>query len=135
MTQQPSHLPEPGALASLRGLGASLAALLHTRVELAVVELREEGERRKSMLVLAGVAAVFLTLAAAFLGFFVVVLFWETHRMLAAGAVAALWLGIGLYAFMQLQRMVRESPPPFEASLAELAKDLEALKGSRAADE
>ena len=129
MSQQSSASPQTGALASLRGLGASFLALVHTRIELAVVELREEGERRKDMLVLAAVAAVFLTLGAAFLGLFVVVLFWDSHRVLAAGAVTALWIAIGLYALARLKRRVRESPPPFEASLAELAKDLEALKG------
>lgn len=100
-----------------------------------MVELREEGERRKDMLVLAAVAAVFLTLGAAFLGLFAVVLFWDSHRVLAAGAVTALWIAIGLYALARLKRRVRESPPPFEASLAELAKDLEALKGAKPTDE
>jgi uncharacterized membrane protein YqjE len=135
LAEQPSAPPESGALASLRGLGASFVALVHTRVELAVVELREEAERRKAMVALAAAAAVFLTLAAAFLGVFVVVLFWDSHRLLAAGGVAALWLALGLGALTQLKLRARASPPPFEATLAELARDLEALKGSRAADE
>ena len=135
MAEQPSTLPESGALASLRGLGASFVALLHTRVELVVVELREEGERRKAMVALAAAAAVFLTLAAAFLGVFVLVLFWDSHRLLAAGGVTALWLALGLGALARLKRHGRESPPPFEATIAELAKDLEALKGARPADE
>lgn len=119
-----------GAAASLQSLGQHLAALLHTRIELAIVELREEGERRKRMVFLAAAAGVFLAMAALLFAFFVVVLFWDTHRLAAAGAVTAIYAGIGLYAAARLRRAARESPPPFEATLAEFAKDVDALKGS-----
>ena len=129
MSQPPPASPAPGPLDSLRGLGATFVAMLRTRAELAVVELRQEGERRKQMLVLACAAAVFLTLAAGLFAFFVVLLFWDSHRLLAAGGVTVLYMAIGLYAIARLRRAARESPPPFEATLAELAKDVEALRG------
>ena len=118
-----------GPLASLRSLAATLVAMVHTRVELAVVELREEGERRKRMLVLAVAAGVFLTLAAGLLALFVVVLFWDTHRLLAAGGVTVAYLAIGIFALLRLKEQARNSPPPFEATLAELARDVETLRG------
>ena len=118
----------PGPLDSLRALGATLLALIGTRAELLVVELREEGERRKEMLVLAGVAAVFLALGLLLVAFFVVVLFWDTHRVIAAAAVTLTYLAIGAGALARLRQKAHSSPPPFEATLAEFAKDLEMLK-------
>jgi uncharacterized membrane protein YqjE len=120
--------PQPGPLDSLRALGATFLALIGTRAELLVVELREEGERRKEMLVLAGVAAVFLGLGLALAAFFVVVLFWDTHRVAATAAVTLVYLGIGAGALARLKEISRSSPPPFQATLAEFAKDLEMLK-------
>ena len=112
-------------------MGESLVALLHTRIELAAVELQEEGERRKEMVVLAAVAAVFLAMGAVLFAMFVVIVFWDSHRLLAAGGMTALYVGIGVAALARLRRSARESPPPFEATLAELAKDIDALKGAR----
>jgi uncharacterized membrane protein YqjE len=124
-----NETPQPGPLDSLRALGATFLAIVGTRAELAVVELREEGERKKEMLILAGVAAVFLALGSLLVAFFVVVVFWETHRVAATAAVTLLYLGIGAGALLRLRQKARASPPPFEATLAELAKDLEMLKG------
>ena len=114
---------------SLRGLAGSFIALVRTRVELAVLELREEGERRKDMVLLAAVAGAFLAMAAMVFAFFVVVVFWDTHRVAAAGAMTALYSAIGLGALWRLSRLRAEAPPPFEATLAELARDVEALRG------
>lgn len=127
MSQPPPS--EAGPLHSLRSMGASFVALLHTRIELAVLELREEGQRRKEMLVLGAVAGVFLTLAALLLAAFVVILFWDTHRVAAAGGVTAAYLAIGVIALARMRGRARDNPPPFEATLAELARDVQALKG------
>lgn len=118
------------AAPSLRRLAARLAALLGTRIELAVVELRQEGERRKDMLVLALVAALFFALALLCASLLVVVAFWETHRLAALASVTAVHGIVAALAVARLQRLQRASPPPFEATLAELARDREALGGS-----
>lgn len=116
-------------LESLRSLAGSFVALLGTRAELAIVELREEGERRKEMAILAAVAGLFLALAALLFALFVIVLFWDSHRVAATAAVTLSYLAIGLLALGALRRRRRESPPPFEATLAEFSKDAEALRG------
>jgi uncharacterized membrane protein YqjE len=120
-----------GPAASLRALGATLLEMLGTRAELAVVELREEGERRKRMLVLALAGALFLALGLLLAAMFVVVLFWDEHRLLALGAVTLLYLGIAAFAFLRLRQEQLAAPPPFEATLRELAADRELLRGGR----
>ena len=114
---------------SLQALVASLLALVRTRVELAVVEFREERERRKQMVLLGIVAGVFFALAALLFALFIVVLFWESHRIAAAAGVTVVYLAIAVGALASLRTRIRELPPPFEASLAELARDVEALRG------
>ena len=115
---------------SIRALAASFLGLVRTRVELAVVELQEEGERKKGMLVLAAMAGVFLMLGALLFALFVVVCFWDTHRVAAAGIMTLLYLGVGAYALMRLKGQAASSPPPFAATLEELKRDVDALRGS-----
>lgn len=118
-----------GPAASLRALGATLLELVGSRVELAVVELREEGERRKGMLVLAAVGALFLALGLLLVAGFIVLLFWDTHRLAALGAVTLVYLGIAAFCFLRLRQQQLSAPPPFEATLRELAADREMLGG------
>ena len=115
---------------SLRALAASFLGLVRTRVELAIVELQEEGERKKAMLVLAAAAGVFLTLGALLFAIFIIVCFWDTHRVAAAGVMTLLYLAIGAYSLMRLKQSAAASPPPFAATLEELKRDVDALRGT-----
>ena len=128
---------EPGSTAearktgeSLQALVASMLALVRTRLELAVVEFGEERERRKHIAMLGIVAGVFFALAALLFALFIVVLFWDSHRVAAVAGVTVAYLAIGLGALASLRSRHRELPAPFEASLAELARDVEALRGA-----
>lgn len=129
-------LPPPkGPLDSLRSMGSDLVALAETRLELALLELREEGERRKAIVVLAAVGGVFLTLALLLLAFLVVVAFWDTHRIAAIVGVTLLYAAVGLGALWRLRAAQASAPPAFEATLAELRKDVEALRAGEKDDE
>lgn len=118
-----------GTFASLRALGATFLEAAGTRAELALLELREEGERRKMLLALALAGALFLGMALLLAAFFVVVLFWDTHRLAAIGGVTLLYAGIGIGAFLRLRSLARSMPRPFEATLRELASDRDMLRG------
>lgn len=118
-----------GPAASLRALGATLLELVGSRIELAVVELREEGERRKGMLALVLVGALFLALGLLLVAGFIVLLFWDTHRLAALGVVTLVYLGIAAFCFLRLRQQQLSAPPPFEATLRELAADREMLGG------
>jgi uncharacterized membrane protein YqjE len=127
--QQAEPVPPAGLTASLRALGATLVELLGTRAELAVVELRQEGERKKEMIVLAAAGALFLALGLLVATLFVIVLFWDTHRLPAIGGVAIVYLALSGAAFVRLRYKAAGNPPPFEATLREFAADREMLGG------
>lgn len=127
MDRPPPHAAGP--VEAARALGSSVLALFRARVELIGVELAEEVGRSKRMLLLAAVAATFLAMALLLFAAFVVVVFWDTHRLLAIGGVTLAYAGIGLGAALRLRAAARASPAPFSATLAEFRNDLEMIRG------
>ena len=124
--------PKPlgtGLPGTLRALAATLLALVGARAELIGIELQEETVRARQKLVLVVLAALFLAMGLLLAAFLVVVLFWETHRILAAGGVTLFYLGIGGWAVVRLREMSRNSPPPFAVTMSEFANDLRLLRG------
>jgi uncharacterized membrane protein YqjE len=117
-----------GLLSALRAIGGTLNEMLRVRGALFGVELREEIQRRRQMLVLAALGFAFLHTALLLLTFFVVALFWDTHRVAAIGAMAILYLVCGGAAVARLRRDAAASPEPFAASLGELNRDLDGLR-------
>lgn len=120
-----------GMAGSLRALMAALGELLRVRGALVGAELREEIERRKQWLVMAVLAAVLLHMALLVLTALAVVAFWDTHRISALAAMAALYLAFGAGLLVRLRVAVAASPPPFAASLGELHRDLAQLRSPR----
>jgi uncharacterized membrane protein YqjE len=119
--QNPHGTSQPG---SLRALSANLIALVCDRAELIAVEFQEAKARNEQKIILLIVAALFITMGMLLAAFLVIVLFWDTHRMLAAGGVTALYLAIGVSALMRLRTIHRNSPAPFAATMSEFANDL-----------
>lgn len=120
-----------GLLASLRTLGASLAAVFHTRFELLAREFQLE-RLRITRLFLYGMGALFcLLLGAMTLTLLIIVIFWDSHRLIAIGSLVLLYFGaaaaLALIAWRQMTRGTR----PFAASVAELQKDRERLASHR----
>lgn len=123
----PAAAESPGLLASLRRLAATLVAVFQTRLELLATEVEEERTRLGRLLLLGAAAAFFLALGMLTLTLFVIVLFWDTHRLLVTGLLAALYLGAGLAIAFAARREALARPRLFAASLSELAKDREHL--------
>ena len=124
--------PQPsgsGPLDSARALGASVLALLSARAELVSIELKEAAERRKRLVTLALVALLFSGCALLLSAFFVVVIFWDSHRVAAVAAVTLVYGVIGVRAAVRFRALLRDSPPPFNATLDEFRHDLEVFRG------
>lgn len=121
--------PPPTRLsASLKGLAGTVLTLLQVRLELLGVEAQEEVVRVVGLLLWGVAAALLLSLGLGFLAVFITVALWETHRLLALGVFATLFLTLGgIATWMAYQRVRRESTL-FASSLAELRQDREQLR-------
>ncbi len=112
-----------GLLRSLRTLLASMLLVARTRGELLQVELEEEKLRVAGIAAFAVAAAVFLALAVVVLTFFLMLLFWDTNRVMAAGLIAAAYALIGIGCALVARNRASVKSKLFVASLAELGKD------------
>ncbi|WP_119153655.1 phage holin family protein [Caldimonas tepidiphila] len=120
--------PRDGFWASLRGAGATLLDLLHTRLELLATELDEGRLRLLAVLGWGTAAVLLLCMGLGFLAVFLTVLLWDSHRLLVLGVMSSLFLAGGLAALWLARRPLADAPPLLAGSLAELAADAEALR-------
>jgi len=121
-------LQEPGAttgglLVSLRRIGASIVSIVHSHVELASLEIERERVRYTRLILLGIVGFFFLALAAITATVFVIVLFWDSQRLVVIGFLAVLYLGIGAAIAGFAQREAGRAKRPFSATVEQLRKD------------
>jgi uncharacterized membrane protein YqjE len=128
-TEEPGSGPAaaPGLLASLRNLAADAVAILRTRLELLSAEVEEESLRVARLAFWGLVALLFLAFSLVMLTLLVVVLLWDTHRVMVVALLAVGYLGVGLAIGFWVRSKLHSGSKLFSASLAELAKDHEQL--------
>lgn len=130
MSVSPPDDDAPSAPGPLRQLASISLSALVTRGELASLELTEERERAARWLAMAMLAAVLLLAALIVAALWVVSLFWDSHRAAAFVVVALVYAGTGIAIAAWLAARLRNAPPLLEATLAELKRDRDALRGS-----
>jgi len=106
----------------------SLIALAETRARLAANELEEQTLRILEIAVWAVLAMFFFGVAVVFLAMVVILLAWDSNRVLAAALLALLFLGVGTLGAFMARRLLKERPRLFAATLGELAKDRERVE-------
>lgn len=118
-----------GLFGSLRRMLATLVELVHARLDLVGVELQLELQRATSMLLWAFAAIVCGIVAVVLLAVTVLIAFWDTHRLFAAGCVTAAFalssIGMGVY----VRHRLRTRPPLLRSTLDELQRDVATLRG------
>ena len=122
---------DPGLVDALARLGASLAGALGHRIELAGIELGEARARLVATLVVSLGAVLMLGGAVALLSAWVVVALWAT-----LGAAVLAWLALayalgGAGLLWWLQQRLHAEPPLLGDTVAELQRDVTALRGQR----
>ena len=120
-----------GLFTSLRGFARTSVALVRTRLDLLKVEVQEEVARIASLLIWAVAAVLLAALGLGFLAVFLTVLLWESHRLLALGIFAALFLVSAGVAIFAVTRLAQQGSQLFAASLAELRQDEAALAATQ----
>jgi uncharacterized membrane protein YqjE len=114
-------------LGSVRELARTLLSIVETRARLAANELEEQAVRIVEIAMWFAMAILFLSVALVFLSVLVLLAFWDSNRMFAAGLLAVLYLGAGGACALVARERLRERPHLFSATIGELGKDLEHL--------
>ena len=110
-------------LGSLRELARTLLSFAETRTRLAATELEEQAVRLIEILIWLAAALFLFGVALVFIAVLMVLLFWDSNRLLAAGLLAALFLGAGAATALIGRSRMRERPKFLTATLAELKLD------------
>ncbi|PKO58473.1 MAG: hypothetical protein CVU23_14980 [Betaproteobacteria bacterium HGW-Betaproteobacteria-17] len=116
-----------GLLESLSTLAATLVAIAHTRLDLLSADVEEDRAHVLSLLVLALAALFLIGVGVVLAAILLVAAFWDSHRLLALGSLAGLFLAAGVATGLFVRHKARTKPRLFAASLSELLKDRQRL--------
>lgn len=120
--------PLGGLLKSVEQLLVTVLGIMKTRLELLTTEVREEIARAVVLLIW-GFVTFFAAGVGLFLGALTLILvFWDTHRLLAALVVTGAFFAIAAFAWVMLLIQLRHMPRLLDGTLTELGRDGERLK-------
>ena len=112
---------------SLKRLVSTLASIVSTRLELLANELQEERLRLTQMFLYSLFALFCFGMGMLLLTVFIVVLFWDDHRLAVLGSLCILFFMLGMLMAVLLRNKAHSKPKLFSVSIGELAKDREQL--------
>lgn len=119
-----------GLMGSVRRLLSTLISIASTRLQLLANELQEERLHLTQMFFFSLAALFCFGMGLLLFTAFIVVLFWDDHRLAVLGVLCALFFALGTLIAMLLRSKVQAKSKLFSASLAELAKDRAQLDAS-----
>jgi len=120
----------PRLIASLRQLALTALAMAHTRLALAGAELEEELQRLTGLLLSLLGLLVFGLMGLLMLTLTAVLAVDAGQRVAVMSAFAVVYLGLAGGLVWRVQRMLATRPPFLQATLAEMARDREALQAA-----
>jgi uncharacterized membrane protein YqjE len=112
-----------GLLGSLRRTLAHVVELAHTRLELLSVEMEARLLNSRHVMLWSVVALFSASLAMLMLAMTVQIVFWDTHRLLAAGAITVFFTLMTIGATLVVRRRIRQRPRLLAATISELRRD------------
>lgn len=116
-----------GLMGSVRQLLSTLTSVVSTRLELLANELQEERLHLTQMFLFVMFALFCFGMGLLLLTIFIVVLFWDDHRIAVLGALCTLFFALGAVMTLLVRSKMQVKSKLFSASLAELAKDRQHL--------
>ena len=120
-------MSQENLLSSIKGLASTGVSIAQTRLELLSIDVQIARSKFVSLLVMIICGLFFLFFGLVMLALLIVIYSWDADRMLALGLLTAAFLSIGLIFAYLITQSLRKMPKLFEASIAELSKDREAL--------
>ena len=136
MTDDPNvetpHVEPPrGVFDSLRALFDTLVSILHNRAELLTTELEEELRRLIGVALWALAGVLSLVVGATLVAITVLLAIPAQWRVLIAGCLGLVFLIVAVMGFVSIRKILRAKPRPFDATLRELEKDRDHLRGRK----
>jgi len=116
-----------GLLASLCGLGATLIAMMHTRLALLGVDLEEDTRHLFLIAKLTLITLFCFGLAVVLLTILISVIFWDNHRILVLSLLTGFFVLSGIVIGQYTHKKIKQKPTLFSSSLTELVKDWQSL--------
>lgn len=120
--------PQAGLFESLRRLLRTSVELAGVRLELLVSDLELEKLRFVEAALRALVGLLLIGLGLVLVVGFVLLLFWDTHRMVALGVLALVCLGGGFALLYAAKLRLQQGEGMLAATRAELQRDQAALR-------
>jgi len=114
---------------SVRELARTLLSFAETRARLAANEFEEQLLRLYEIWAWTVAAAMLIALALIMASVFVLLAFWDSHRLLAAGALTLLYLAGGLAALRVARARNGARPRILGTTIEELKRDREHMEG------
>ena len=115
--------PVRGLFRSISNLLATLIGIAQTRFELLTTELQEEIQRAAGLIVWGFIALLSAGVGLVFIGITVILVYWDTNRVLAAIWVTGAFVALAAIAVIVLLVRARSRPRLLDATRTELAKD------------
>jgi uncharacterized membrane protein YqjE len=129
----PEQDPEdrPGLFDSLRRALATLIEIAYVRLELVGLEFEATVQHWLNLLLWSALALFSASLTVLMLLLTVLIAFWDTHRLLAAGLITGLLAATALACVFIVRRRIRTHPRLLASTIAELRRDAAALREKR----
>ena len=105
-------------------IGSTVLAMVETRLELAALEVEEESQRLLGYFMLALLSLILFGIAMVLVSLTIILVFWESYRLEAALALAALFAVAGTIIIMKLKSAFAARPRMLASTVAELNKDV-----------
>jgi uncharacterized membrane protein YqjE len=121
-------MSQENLLSSIKSLAATGASIAQSRLELLSVDVQIHRSKIIRLIVMIICALFFLFFGLVMFSLLIVIYSWETDRMLALSMLTTAFITIGLIMALLVIQSMRTMPKLFEASIAEFAKDREALE-------
>lgn len=116
-----------GLMRSVRQMFGTLLEMVQTRIELIANEVEEEREHLRLLVLYGLLAVLFLAIGLMMVTLFLVLLFWDEHRLTVVGVFAGFYLFLGLTGLLLVRRQQQRRSRFLSATVAELQMDRDQL--------
>ncbi len=123
-----TNIEHVNLLVSAKSLTKTLLAFIYTRLHLLAIDIEED---RLYLLhtIKYGLLALFcMLIGMSMLTVFIVVLFWDSHRLLALGTISGVFWIAGYLFWRYAVVKAKEKSSVFATTLSELLKDCQSLE-------